>query len=279
MHFSACFRNPVIFLHLRFVPYLHCERLRDSQRNTPCTEGGPCHSHQPFRHVPAFASSSKLRTSVRSFATMLFSESMCFFKKFKPVPRAMDISAPIPSRSDLAFTTTSTTSLLPPYQHAYPIHTTGVAPIPPPKVYHTKHPLSVSPRRPSVTTESNSSSGSRSSSTDTVARVYLPATPKSFLGSPAPVPRSSVAAPAARGRTPAPIDYSRKPSVWARTTAQTARRRPRFQNAGLDEHGRLKLGYVEVGGDGTEWGVPEEWSTSAERQVASRRAGWGGGGY
>ena len=40
---------------------------------------------------------------------MLFSESMCFFRKPKPVPRGMAISAPIPTKYDVA------NGIVPPY--------------------------------------------------------------------------------------------------------------------------------------------------------------------
>lgn len=68
----------------------------------------------------------------------------------------------------------------------------------------------------------------------------------------------------------AEIEKRRRPSKW--THNETGVRRALFRNKGLDDHGRLKLDYEEVGGD--DWETPDEYCSRAARKAAERRGEW-----
>ena len=208
---------------------------------------------------------------------MLFSEGMCFFKKPKPVPRAMEISAPIPTKYD------ANAGVIPPYQRSYAIHTVGHAPVPPPKVYHTKEPMQLAQaaRPPPGLFDNYWEFGNRTAPT-TAAKVHLPSAPNRHglppppppppahrFEPPAPAPRKGSLARLGIGKGALPRRGPRPPR-----DPHPVEKRPLFRNAGLDERGRLKLDYVEIGEDGDEWETPDEYYSRTARKAAKRRGQW-----
>ena len=206
---------------------------------------------------------------------MLFSEGMCFFKKPKPVPRAMQISAPIPTKYDV------NAGVVPPYQRTYAVHTVGSVPLPPPKVYHTKEPLPAPGAGPPPGIFDNYWEFGNRTAPTTAARVHLPAAPNR-RGVPPPLPppppphRFEPPAPAPRKGSLARLGIGKgaKPRRESRPQRDPGDKRTLFRNAGLDERGRLKLDYVEIGEDGDEWETPDEYYSRSERKAAKRRGQW-----
>ena len=201
---------------------------------------------------------------------MLFSEGMCFFKKPKPMPRAMVISAPIPQKYDIP------NGVLPPYHQTYEVHTITAIPLPPPKVYHTKDPMPP-PRAPPGLFNDYWEYGNRTQPA-VAAPVSVPAAPRMRPHPVPPVPnmeQPAAAPPIATGRkgSLAHVVRGRKPSHFPGGGERGAKR-TLFRNAGLDERGRLKLEYVEVGDDGDEWETPDEYYSRAAKKAAKRRGQW-----
>ena len=181
---------------------------------------------------------------------MLFPKSMCFFKKPKPSPE-MEISSPIPQKYDYA------NGVVPPYHRAYDVHTVKSGPAPP-STYHTKH--NHTPKPP-PSFENYWEYGNRNVPA-AMARIQRP--PKEMSST--QMPQAYVEPVPEMTETEKP----RWPSRW--THNEKGARKAFFRNRGLDNHGRLKLAYEEVGED--DWETPDEYYSRAERKAAKRRGEW-----
>lgn len=165
---------------------------------------------------------------------MLFSESRCFFKRQRPIPPTLEVSA-IVSRPIIDDKALDHITSPPSYERLHK-RTLSNELTQPAKVYTAKPLVSPVMAFPDPQPTWNHQWMVSAKRTDTS--------------------RSSISF-----KDSSPRSKSR-PSFWMRR--QKSDKGSMFRNAGLDDQGWLKSEYVEVG-DTIDWGVPDEWLPTERR--------------
>lgn len=197
--------------------------------------------------------------------------TMCFGKKTPQSPSKMSISGPISIPFDYD------KNPLSPWQNAYSTHVPQPVPTPPPKDISTRYGYANTPK-PVPTFDANwrqpepqsqrkeSYASSYYSRKESLASQY---SRKESFGNWARFQRKGTAAsvftPPPRTKTggsklKSPLSPSKK---WKLPTMGGKRL---FRNAGLDEHGRLKLDYEDPS-DQPDWGEPDEYRGPERRPI------------
>ena len=194
---------------------------------------------------------------------------MCFGKKNPRSPSKMSISGPVSVPFDYE------KHPLAPWQNAYSTHIPQPVPTPPPKALSTKYGSGNTPkpvpnfdanwRQPEPQSQrKESSASSYYSRKGSLASQY---SRKESFGNWGRFQRKGTAAtvrgPLQRTETGGsrmkwPLSPSKK---WKLPTVGSNRL---FKNAGLDEHGRLKLEYEDLSGE-PDWGEPDEYTGHLRR--------------
>ncbi|MCJ1328056.1 hypothetical protein MMC10_004731 [Thelotrema lepadinum] len=162
---------------------------------------------------------------------------MCFFKKPKPFPPVLDISAPIARPFDYEKASGSKVSTMP-SEGSESKSTVFNGLTQPPKVYAAKpleEPITPWPNAQPTWNVSRSLSQSMTRTSSTSSTF---STMKKDLR-----------------------QTQKKPSFWLRR--QKLSKATLFRNKGLDENGRLKPEFEEI--RDTEWGEPDEWLPTERR--------------
>ena len=163
---------------------------------------------------------------------MLFSQNMCFFKKPKPVPQPiLQIGEPMSQPFDYSHP-------IPPYHYEYQPLPVNSVPLPPPKTYRTKYALSPAPP----------SAGPRDWRYEEKQRARAPS--------------QSISPPNTAAASTEQPTRRRKGSIWSPKSST----KKFFRNAGLDENGRLKSEYEQIGD--TDWGEPDVYAPTYKKPSA-----------
>ena len=193
--------------------------------------------------------------------------TMCFGKKAPSTP-LLSISGPISVPFDYE------KHPLEPWQNTYSTHVPQPIPTPPPKVYSVQHGYSNTPK-PVPTFDMNwrepqherkeSSASSIYTRKGSYASQYAR---KESFGNWSRFQRKGTAASLWNPLTRTETGGSRIKSPLARSKTwdlPTKAGKNLFRNAGLDEHGRLKLDYENLA-DEPDWGAPDEYVSNAGGQ-------------